>query len=97
MSSYKVERVSLATALERKEIVRRGTTVADVNVRELGTTDNASLHFGDGDGIPLKQGDTFECCPNEIDGLYVTSTGAQAGKTLVLFISYGGGVRRVAG
>lgn len=68
--------VDLSTARERFEIVPRGTKITDVYVAELaaGSAD-VILIFGIESPSGFRnifQGQSFECCPPETDGLYAT-------------------------
>ena len=69
--------VDLSTASERREVVPRGMTITDVYVAELaaGAAD-VVLIFGIESPSGFRnifQGQSFECCPPETSGLYVTA------------------------
>lgn len=69
--------VDLSTARERFEVCPRGMSISDVYVAELaaGAAD-VILIFGVSAGAGFRnifQGQSFECCPPETEGLYVTA------------------------
>lgn len=69
--------VDLSTARTRFEVVPRGSTFTDVYVAELaaGSVD-VQLIFGAESPSGFRnifQGQSFECCPPENDGLYITA------------------------
>lgn len=69
--------IDLNTAKDRFEIVSRETTITDVYIAQLapGTAD-VVLIFGLSAPSGFRnifQGQSFECCPPEREGLYVTS------------------------
>lgn len=85
--------VDLSTARDRFEVVPRGTTISDVYVSELaaGVVD-VFLIFGQSSPSGFRnifQGQSFKCCPNETDGLYVTAPAV--GGTLRLAVTFNEG------
>lgn len=68
--------VDLSAARDRFEIVKRGMEITDVYVAELaGGVADVILIFGQGSASGFRnifQGQSFECCPHETDGLYVS-------------------------
>ncbi len=81
--------VDLSVVNNRKEVVPRGATITDVYVGELAAgVPGVELIFGQDSPngfLNIFQGQSFECCPPESDGLYVTSP--IIGGTLILNVT----------
>lgn len=69
--------VDLSTARDRFEVWPRGSTFTDVYVAELAAgAPGVILIFGAESPSGFRnifQGQSFECCPPENDGLYITA------------------------
>ncbi len=85
-SAYVVEQLDLTAARTVAGITSTlGGRVAAVYVLSLPAA--VFLHFGaNGNGIPLEQGKSYEPCPAETDGIFLTNVAAAG--TLRLLISY---------
>lgn len=91
-SAYQVLTFDLAVPRDREEIrITRNNPVATVSVIELPAGASVSIHFGQG-GAPwplLNQGATFEPCPAEREGVFLSNP--VGGGNLVLGITFEGG------
>lgn len=89
---YRTITVDLTSAKDKHVLVEDAIPIEFVNVRESSAEDtDIALHFGQGgEAVPVYPGDSFDTCIRT--GLYLTAP-AQAGVTVKIFVSGGGGPR----
>jgi hypothetical protein len=95
MASVLEYAVDLTTAKDRFEVVKRGMEITDVYVAELaGGVADVILIFGQGSASGFRnifQGQSFECCPHETDGLYITAPAVGGTLRLAVTLAAQGG------
>lgn len=85
MSAYTLPPIDLSQPRDRTVI--DGTQAAPVDaVYVAALPAPVSLHFGGGQPIPLEQGKSYEPCPSERNGVFLTNIAA--GGLLVLIVSF---------
>ena len=85
MSAYTP--LGLDLSVPRAQVVIDGTQANPVDaVYVVKLPAPAQIHFGNAGGIDLEQGKSYEPCPPETGGVFITN--ASAGGTLKLLVSY---------